>query len=149
MPLAKKKKKKAWFFNFLGFFLTEVLAERAAGDGASKPSWRWLTEREIGRGGRQAGEFLHWGFLNLPWKKASSYWLQGRPERQRERERAGRYSPPRSINHTLLCNFTLAKHTQTHKGGVGTLVKRRCEEVLEGNKRKSFSLVSSFPNEEL
>lgn len=62
-------------------------------------------------------------------EKACSYWLQGDQggrggEREREKgrerksEREDKYRPPRSINHILLCNFTLTYahvHTQPHK----------------------------------
>lgn len=89
-------------------------------------------ERERGRETeRQAGVFFC-GVWDCLWKKPVPTGC--RQTWEAERERRDKYSPPISINHILLCNFTptqtcMCAHRNT-QGEVGTLVNgyvRKCQ----------------------
>lgn len=86
------------------FFLPEVLAEDTAG--ASKPSWQCCTERLQTSGRVTLANFSVWsGTVEKPAPTGCKTW-----EAEGGRERIS-IVLPHSINHILLCNFTLI-HTR-------------------------------------
>lgn len=117
--------KKSPDFNSTLFFLPEVLAAYTAGD---RP--RSQADSALLRGYKsEAGEFFIrvWDWL---WKKPAP---TGCKETW-EAETGNKYRPPHSINHILLCNFTLIYthvHWCTHKRTrwSGYTIKWLCEDM--------------------
>lgn len=127
LPKKKKKKKcknRLILIQLSLCFLPEALAEGAAGD---RP-WSQVDSASL-EGYKRARERVRGGKLvnfssgsGAGCGKSLLLLAAGRPgrqsERDREAEKEDKYRTPHSINHILLCNFTLAYtnvHTQTHK----------------------------------